>query len=109
MEAAGLINTFSRLVAQVICNYADSHKTMAWQTFAASTTAASAKKLLSIIPGIDSQYIIHEFGRSLYEWEKYSEADKEVRKAAEDRERLFREDRLDSLGLSSRLAPHYIS
>lgn len=51
MEAAGLMNDFPCLVIRGICDYADSHKSNAWQPFAAAAAAASTKELLSIIPG----------------------------------------------------------
>jgi nucleoside phosphorylase len=49
MEAAGLINEFPCLVIRGICDYADSHKNDAWQKYAATTAAAYAKELLSVI------------------------------------------------------------
>lgn len=53
MEAAGLMNNFPCLVIRGICDYADSHKNKKWQLYAASTAAAYAKEVLSIIPGSD--------------------------------------------------------
>jgi nucleoside phosphorylase len=50
MEAAGLMNTFPCLVIRGICDYADSHKNKMWQAYAAGTSAAYAKEVLSIIP-----------------------------------------------------------
>jgi nucleoside phosphorylase len=50
MEAAGLMNSFPCLVIRGICDYADSHKNMKWQPYAAATAAAYAKEVLSAIP-----------------------------------------------------------
>ena len=50
MEAAGLMNSFPCLVIRGICDYADSHKNKTWQAYAASTAAACAKEILSVIP-----------------------------------------------------------
>jgi nucleoside phosphorylase len=50
MEAAGLMNSFPCLVIRGICDYADSHKNKRWQPYAASTAAAYAKEVLSVIP-----------------------------------------------------------
>ncbi|PNS18672.1 hypothetical protein CAC42_5211 [Sphaceloma murrayae] len=50
MEAAGLMDTFPSLVIRSICDYADSHKSQAWQPYAAATAAAYAKELLLAIP-----------------------------------------------------------
>jgi len=49
-EAAGLMNSFPCLAIRGICDYADSHKSKAWQLYAAGTAAAYAKELLSVIP-----------------------------------------------------------
>ena len=46
MEAAGLMDSFPCLVVRGICDYADSHKNMRWQPYAAATAAAYAKDLL---------------------------------------------------------------
>ena len=46
MEAAGLMDSFPCLVIRGICDYADSHKNMKWQPYAAATAAAYAKDLL---------------------------------------------------------------
>ena len=46
MEAAGLMDTFPCLVIRGICDYADSHKNVKWQPYAAATAAAYAKDLL---------------------------------------------------------------
>jgi nucleoside phosphorylase len=50
MEAAGLMNRLPCLVIRGICDYADSHKTKKWQPYAASTAAAYAKEVLSLLP-----------------------------------------------------------
>lgn len=50
MEAAGLMNASPSLVVRGICDYADSHKTKAWQPYAAATAAAYAKAILAIVP-----------------------------------------------------------
>ncbi|OJJ35859.1 hypothetical protein ASPWEDRAFT_69133 [Aspergillus wentii DTO 134E9] len=50
MEAAGLMNSFPCLVIRGICDYADSHKDKRWQPYAASTAAAYAREILSVIP-----------------------------------------------------------
>lgn len=49
MEAAGLMDNFPCLVVRGICDYADSHKNKDWQGYAAATTAAFAKDLLSVV------------------------------------------------------------
>ena len=49
MEAASLIDEFSCLVIRGIYDYVDSYKNKRWQPYAAATTAAYAKGLLSII------------------------------------------------------------
>lgn len=50
MEAAGLMDIFPCLVIRGICDYADSHKSKAWQGYAAATAAAYAKEILSVVP-----------------------------------------------------------
>ncbi|KAF4553167.1 Ankyrin repeat-containing protein 19 [Elsinoe fawcettii] len=50
MEAAGLVDEFPCLVIRGICDYADSHKTRQWQSYAALVAAASAKELLQYVP-----------------------------------------------------------
>lgn len=50
MEAAGLMNHFPCLVIRGICDYADTHKNLEWQGFAAMMAAAYAKDLLRRIP-----------------------------------------------------------
>ena len=53
MEAAGLMDSFPCLVIRGICDYADSHKNMVWQPYAAATAAAYAKDLLlEIAPSV---------------------------------------------------------
>ncbi|EQB45212.1 hypothetical protein CGLO_15945 [Colletotrichum gloeosporioides Cg-14] len=47
MEAAGLSNTLPCLVIRGICDYSDSHKNKAWQSYAAIDAAAYAKHLLN--------------------------------------------------------------
>jgi nucleoside phosphorylase len=47
MEGAGIMSNFPCLVIRGICDYADSHKNKHWQNYAAATTAAYAKMLLS--------------------------------------------------------------
>ncbi|KAE8407121.1 ankyrin repeat-containing domain protein [Aspergillus pseudonomiae] len=49
MEAAGLMNTFPCAVVRGICDYADSHKTKRWQSYAAATAAAYARDLLFVV------------------------------------------------------------
>ena len=49
MEAAGLMDSYPCLVIRGICDYADSHKNMSWQPYAAATAAAYAKDLLAQI------------------------------------------------------------
>jgi nucleoside phosphorylase len=49
MEVAGLMNDFPCIVIRGICDYADSHKNVAWQEYAALVAAAYAKELLSVI------------------------------------------------------------
>jgi len=49
MEAAGLMDEFPCLVIRGICDYADSHKSKAWQPYAAATAAAFARILLGFI------------------------------------------------------------
>lgn len=49
MEAAGLMNNFPCMVIRGICDYADAYKNDAWQKYAATTAAAFAKALLSVV------------------------------------------------------------
>ncbi|KAK6499526.1 hypothetical protein TWF506_004156 [Arthrobotrys conoides] len=53
MEAAGLMNHFPCLVIRGICDYSDSHKNKAWQSYAAITAAAYTKELLSHVPAFN--------------------------------------------------------
>ncbi|KAL2811723.1 nucleoside phosphorylase domain-containing protein [Aspergillus granulosus] len=50
MESAGLMDSFPCLVVRGICDYADSHKSKIWQSYAAATAAAYAKELILVIP-----------------------------------------------------------
>ncbi|KAI1383412.1 ankyrin repeat-containing domain protein [Hypoxylon trugodes] len=50
MEAAGLMNHIPCAVIRGICDYADTHKNVKWQGFAAMTAAAYTKDLLKRIP-----------------------------------------------------------
>jgi nucleoside phosphorylase len=50
MEAAGLMNLLPCLVIRGICDYSDSHKNEEWQGYAALTTAAFGRLLLSVVP-----------------------------------------------------------
>lgn len=49
MEAAGLMNEFPCIVIRGICDYADTQKNDVWQKYAATTAAAFAKELLSVL------------------------------------------------------------
>ena len=49
MEAAGVMDTLSCLVVRGICDYADSHKNKAWQSYAALSAAAYTKELLTYV------------------------------------------------------------
>ncbi|KAF5501408.1 Vegetative incompatibility protein HET-E-1 [Colletotrichum siamense] len=49
MEAAGLMQEFPCLVIRGICDYSDAHKNKRWQEYSATTAAAFAKELLSIV------------------------------------------------------------
>ncbi|KAL7934069.1 putative kinesin [Trichoderma chlorosporum] len=53
MEAAGLMDSLPCLVVRGICDYADSHKNKMWQPYAATTAAAYAKEILSVIPAAE--------------------------------------------------------
>ena len=46
MEGAGVWDTFPCVVIKGACDYADSHKTKAWQRYAAATAAACMKAFL---------------------------------------------------------------
>ncbi|KAJ5263553.1 hypothetical protein N7478_011158 [Penicillium angulare] len=56
MEAAGVMNSFPSLVIRGICDYSDSHKTKAWQEYAAATAAAYARLLLSVLRDHHDEY-----------------------------------------------------
>jgi nucleoside phosphorylase len=49
-EAAGLMNNFPYLVIRGICDYADTHKSVLWQGYAAATATAYTKELLEYMP-----------------------------------------------------------
>lgn len=49
-EAAALMNNVQCLVIRGICDYADAHKNIQWQPYAAATAAACATELLRVIP-----------------------------------------------------------
>jgi len=53
IEAAGLMNNFPCIVIRGICDYADSHKSKAWQEHAAAVAAAFAKELLEYVQPSD--------------------------------------------------------
>ncbi|RYP49030.1 hypothetical protein DL768_005170 [Monosporascus sp. mg162] len=67
MEAAGLMNNFPCIVIRGICDYADSHKNKAWQEHAATTAAAFAKELLSVVPAheVEQMPVIKKIGHRL--------------------------------------------
>ncbi|KAG2026624.1 hypothetical protein GB937_001409 [Aspergillus fischeri] len=46
MEGAGVWDNTSCIIIKGVCDYADSHKNTAWQTYAAATGAATAKAFL---------------------------------------------------------------
>ncbi|CAI6333592.1 unnamed protein product [Periconia digitata] len=48
-ESAGVLNYFPCLVIRGICDYADSHANGQWRAYAAATSAACAKEVLSVI------------------------------------------------------------
>ncbi|SCO47763.1 uncharacterized protein FFMR_08831 [Fusarium fujikuroi] len=47
IEGAGVWDVFPSIVIKGACNYADSHKSKAWQRYSAATAAACAKAFLS--------------------------------------------------------------
>ncbi|KAJ3480919.1 hypothetical protein NLG97_g7949 [Lecanicillium saksenae] len=51
MEAAGIATEYPCMVIRGISDYADSHKNDGWHYYAAATAAATAKELLSCVPG----------------------------------------------------------
>ncbi|KAK6357703.1 hypothetical protein TWF718_002012 [Orbilia javanica] len=50
MEAAGIMDELPSLVIRGICDYSDSHKNKAWQSYSALAAAAFAKELLLRLP-----------------------------------------------------------
>jgi ankyrin repeat protein/nucleoside phosphorylase len=53
MEAAGILTEYSCLVVRGISDYADSHKSCAWQHYAAAAAAGCTKEILShLSPGL---------------------------------------------------------
>jgi ankyrin repeat protein len=50
MEAAGMMDNAQCLPIRGISDYSDSHKSKAWQEYAAATAAAYARELLQVIP-----------------------------------------------------------
>jgi nucleoside phosphorylase len=46
MEGAGVWDNISCIIIKGVCDYADSHKNKAWQSYAAATGAAAAKAFL---------------------------------------------------------------
>ncbi|CAG9997125.1 unnamed protein product [Clonostachys byssicola] len=50
MEAAGLMDVLPCLPIRGICDYSDSHKSKAWQRYAAFAAAALARDLLGVLP-----------------------------------------------------------
>lgn len=56
MEGAGVWDSFPCVVIKGACDYADSHKTKAWQRYAAATAAACMKAFLDHwVPSSTSQ------------------------------------------------------
>jgi hypothetical protein len=47
------MNEFPCIVIRGICDYADAHKNDVWQKYAATTAAAFAKELLSVVRPIE--------------------------------------------------------
>jgi nucleoside phosphorylase len=55
MEGAGVWDSFPCVVIKGACDYADSHKTKVWQTYAAATAAACVKAFLDYwVPSVTS-------------------------------------------------------
>ncbi|KAL3439993.1 hypothetical protein BJX65DRAFT_49951 [Aspergillus insuetus] len=50
MEGAGVWDNISCIIIKGVCDYADSHKNKAWQSYAAATGAAAAKAFLEYWP-----------------------------------------------------------
>ncbi|KAH6994974.1 hypothetical protein EDB80DRAFT_728361 [Ilyonectria destructans] len=58
MEGAGVWDSFPCVVIKGACDYADSHKTKAWQNYAAATAAVCAKAFLSHwVPSVTAQHV----------------------------------------------------
>ncbi|KAK8124026.1 hypothetical protein PG999_003944 [Apiospora kogelbergensis] len=57
MEAAGIMDSLECLPIRGICDYSDSHKTKAWQDYAAATAASYARELLETIPSLASRQV----------------------------------------------------
>ena len=55
MEAAGLMDDFPCLVIRGVSDYSDSHKNDGWRKYAASTAAACAREVLTIVTPLESQ------------------------------------------------------
>ncbi|CAH0039831.1 unnamed protein product [Clonostachys rhizophaga] len=81
MEAAGLMNHFPCLVIRGICDYSDSHKNKAWQSYAAVAAAAYTKDLLLQIPPSAIQTV-----------SKASEVLSEIRQVARDHLNIAKEN-----------------
>ncbi|EQL04248.1 Nucleoside phosphorylase domain protein [Ophiocordyceps sinensis CO18] len=63
MEGAGVWDSFPCVVIKGACDYADSHKTKAWQNYAAATAAACAKAFLDYwVPSVT--YIVVPFPKN---------------------------------------------
>ncbi|KAK2594576.1 hypothetical protein QQS21_007706 [Conoideocrella luteorostrata] len=121
MEAAGVWDELPCIVIKGVSDYADSHKNDEWQNFAAATAASTSKTLLRRYPRTDrrSTPLDHEHfagvpnhrrrlsatdddiaassrrhanGVSLFRQKNYSQAETEIRWAAECRKRLLGPD-----------------
>lgn len=66
MEAAGLMNDFPCIVIRGICDYADHHKNDVWQKYAATTAAAFARELLSVVRPVEIASTTHATVIRLY-------------------------------------------
>ncbi|KAK4172895.1 hypothetical protein QBC36DRAFT_68131 [Triangularia setosa] len=53
MEGAGVWDEIPCLIVKGVCDYADSHKSKAWQPYAAATATAAAKAILEQLPVTD--------------------------------------------------------
>ncbi|CEJ93014.1 hypothetical protein VHEMI08634 [[Torrubiella] hemipterigena] len=91
MEAAGLMMDFPCVVVRGICDYADSHKTKRWQGYAALAAASYAKELLGYIPTgqVSQEILVTELCASLLDG--FQEANKNLEKAFNQRERQHQE------------------